>query len=119
MRRLAKAFKADDQRGDWYAWTTNQAGHALYFGVIPGALLSLAGVPYVAAFVLVALAYGVGWEVLAQPQSNWGDAVTDAFFVAAGAGLGAGLYAGQAGDVLASVAIIFAINTIGIWRRAK
>jgi len=116
---LTDIFNADDQRGDWYAWTTNQAGHALYFGVIPGAMLSLAGVPYVATFVLVALAYGVGWEVLTQPQSNWGDAVTDAFFVAGGAGLGAGLYAGQAGDVVASVAMVLAVNIIGIWRRAK
>jgi len=116
---LTNICKADDQSGDWYAWTTNQASHALYFGVIPGALLSLVGVPYVAAFLIVALVYGVGWELLTQRQSNWGDAVTDAFFVAAGAGLGAGLYAGQAGDVLTSVAIIFAVNTIGIWRRAK
>lgn len=68
----------DSQPGDPYAWTANQAGHAMIgFG------LALLVGPVVAV-----LAYFIAWEVLYQVRKlggPWKDSIADTLFVTVGA----------------------------------
>ena len=109
-------FRGDDQKGDWYGWATNQAGHAALIGM-PAALVLLAlGMPALATPPAIALAYAVAWE-WTMPGPGWIDSLTDTLNVAAGAAilctaLGSGLVL-TAAVTLAWLAVV----AFGVWRR--
>lgn len=85
-------LEADDFAADPYGHITNQAGHAQLVGV-PMALLGLIILPPVAVPVLVAVLYGLIWEVLIQPQpKGWADSLMDTACVMAGASILCGAF---------------------------
>lgn len=77
--------KADDYKGNWYGYLTNQAGHAAVIGV-PLGTLSLNFMHPVAALISVFFIYFVVWEMLIQQSELLWDSIVDACHVVAGAG---------------------------------
>jgi hypothetical protein len=78
-------LEADDQRGDWYGWATNQAGHAAVIGQPAALVLWWLGVPALIVMAVVWAVYLAVWEIWVQGMPDWRDSVMDAANVAAGA----------------------------------
>ena len=110
-------LEADDQRGDWYGWVTNQAGHAAIVGQPAGLALWAFGVPPFLVFAVVVTVYLVVWEFLTQGGSDWRDSIMDTANVAAGVAvilMALGGSVGLTGLVLLVWGVLLAF---GVWRR--
>ncbi len=78
-------LRPDAYPGQPYDHATNQAGHYAAVGITAGlALWPLLG-PWTP--LVVALVYGLGWEVWWQGLPDWRDGLDDTVHVTAGAGL--------------------------------
>lgn len=85
MTPFETLFKPSSQPGDWYGWTTNQAGHFAVVGY-PAALMLLGvGIGPAAVPLIVAGVYALVWEGWLQGGPDWRDGATDTAHVAAGA----------------------------------
>lgn len=87
-------WNPDDYQNNPYGHLTNQGAHGGLVGA-GLALLALAILPPVAAWVAAWLAYLVGWEIVVQssikdgdlaPSWDWRDSIDDTSNVAGGAG---------------------------------
>ena len=85
-------FDADDFATDPLGHIGNQAAHGQIVGVCI-ALLCLTLMPPWAAPIVVALVYGIVWEVLIQPQpKGWADSIMDTACVMGGASVLCGAF---------------------------
>lgn len=110
-------FAPDDFRRDRYGYLTNQAGHAY----LVGAPIALAASPWwglVAAPVVVAVSYGLFWEIGVQRGRLWRDSLEDTVHVLAGASVICAALSGDAMTVAACMAAQAALLGLGWWRRA-
>jgi hypothetical protein len=104
-------------RRDPYGYLTNQAGHAY----LVGAPLSMTLSPWVwllAVPVIVAVAYGLIWELGVQRGRLWRDSLEDTVHVLAGASV---MVAALTGDVLLVAECMGAqagLLAVGVWRRS-
>ena len=92
-------FDADDFATDQLGHIGNQAAHGQIVGVCI-ALLCLILMPPWAAPIVVALVYGIVWEVLIQPQpKGWADSIMDTACVMGGASVLCGAFHFIPGEV--------------------
>lgn len=85
----------DDFATDHYGHITNQAGHAAMVGMPAGMALLAFGWPLWAAPIMVALVYGLFWELgiqraLWRREFDWRDSLMDTACVMAGASMVSG-----------------------------
>jgi hypothetical protein len=109
-------FAPDDFDDDPYGYLTNQAGHAYLVGC-PAALIISPWFGLVVTPVIVAVIYGVWWELALQRGRDWRDSLEDAVHVMAGASV---ICAALSGDVLTVAGCLVAqgvLLVIGIYRR--
>lgn len=107
----------DDQRNDWYAWATNQAGHSAIIGM-PAALLCLPVFGPIWTPVFVALVYLTVWEVMAGHwRADWRDSLMDTAHVMAGASLLCGALAFGYWTAVACVLSWLCLIGFGVWQR--
>ena len=118
-------WQPDDYQRDAYGHLTNQGSHG---GLVGGgmALLALAVLPPVWAWLAVVAVYFIGWEVVVQssikdgdlaPSWDWRDSLDDTSNVGGGAAvligaLGWGYWAAVAGFAIWGAALAFST-----WRR--
>lgn len=79
-------FGPDDFATDPYGYATNQAGH----GYIIGMPIALALIPFWGPYatpIVIALAYGIVWEIIIQRGKKWADSLEDTAHVMAGASI--------------------------------
>ncbi len=109
-------FEPDDFRDNWYGYATNQAGHAYLVGA-PLALIAAPWWGLVAAPVVVALCYGIFWELIVQRGRMWRDSFEDTVHVMAGASVLCAALSSDALTVAGCMAAQGALLGLGIWRR--
>lgn len=100
--------RADDQRQDWYGWTTNQMGHAFSFMA-----LAMWFAPWIAALLAVAKELVDG--IKTDNRQGWRDCVTDLFFSLSGVAL---VFFGPRYETGILIAVAVAL-TVGIVRRVR
>lgn len=104
-------------RGDPYGYLTNQAGHAY----LVGAPLALALAPWaglIAGPAIVALAYGIIWELVIQRGRLWRDSLEDTVHVLAGASVMSAALNGDALIVAECMGAQAGLLAVGVWRRS-
>lgn len=104
-------------RRDPYRYLTNQAGHAYMVGA-PLALVLSIWAPALAAPVLVALAYGLVWEIGVQRGRLWRDSLEDTVHVLAGASVMTAALTGNALLVAECMGAQAGLLAVGVWRRS-
>lgn len=110
-------LEADDQRGDWYGWVTNQAGHAAVVGQPAGWALWALGAPAFLSFAVVVSVYLVVWEFLVQGGADWRDSIMDTANVAAGVAVMTMALEGSVGLTGLVLLIWGVLLAFGVWRR--
>jgi hypothetical protein len=109
-------FGPDDFLNDPYGHLTNQAGHAYLVGAPAAAILSIWW-GLIAAPVLVAICYGLIWEIGVQRLRIWRDSLEDTVHVMAGASV---MCAALSGDLRLVAGCFLAqgvLLVVGIYRR--
>lgn len=108
----------NDFPGQPYAYLTNQAGHAYLVGFPAAlALAPLAGL--VAAPVIVAVIYGILWEIVIQNGRLWRDSLEDTVHVMVGAAVLCAALSGSALTVAEVMGAQAGLLAVGVWRRSR
>lgn len=90
LRKIWSDLKQPGTAPGWYAWTTNQCGHAIAIGFPLGMLMASLGAVaplWAVTAGVVGKVYFILWERLIQAGGDRRDSTTDAAFVALGAGV--------------------------------
>lgn len=103
-------------RRDPYGYLTNQAGHAYLVGA-PLALALSIWAPALAVPVIVAVAYGLIWELGVQRGRLWRDSLEDTVHVLSGASVMAAALTGDAIVTAACMGAQAGLLAVGVWRR--
>jgi energy-converting hydrogenase Eha subunit A len=104
--------------GDPYGYLTNQCGHAYLVG-FP---LALALCPWFGLFlapIMVAVIYGLAWEIGVQKGRLWRDSFEDTVHVLAGASVLCAALSGDALIVLECMGAQAGLLAVGVWRRSR
>ena len=110
-------FAPDDFADDWYGYLTNQSGHAYLVGC-PLALIVSPWWGLVAAPIIIAVCYGIIWELIVQHGRDWRDSLEDTVHVMAGASVICAAISGDIWTVAGCLAAQAVLLGIGVWRRA-
>lgn len=110
-------FGPDDFARDPYGYATNQAGHACIIG-LPAALVLLPWFGPVLTPIIVAVVYGVVWELIVQRGRMWADSLDDTAHVMAGASIICGATVGYwtAAVCVAAWLVVVLIGFLRRWR---
>jgi hypothetical protein len=101
---------------DPYGYLTNQAGHAYLVGG-PAALVLSIWWGLIAAPVLVAICYGLIWEIGIQRGRDWRDSLEDSVHVMAGASVMCAALGGDGWTVAGCFLAQGVLLCIGMYRR--